>query len=67
VRLAEGFPSFGEETLTFEILVAFRAFEALAVVVIVECFDPSVTCFNREAASDAFRSEQVVPISFTIW
>jgi hypothetical protein len=40
----------------------YSAVEALAVVVVVEGFDPSVAGLDRETAGDAFRREQLVPI-----
>lgn len=35
----------------------YRALEALAVVVVVESFNPSVTCFNREPTTHTLRRE----------
>lgn len=65
--LAKRSTSLGEETLSFEVLFAHRAVEALTVVVIVERLDPPVACLHREAASETFCREQVVPVSFAIW
>jgi hypothetical protein len=36
------------------------------MVIVVQCLNPSIASFNGEAASEAFRCEQLVPVSFTI-
>lgn len=64
--LAEWATAFGEEALSFQILFAHGAVEALAVVVVVQRFNPAISCFNREATSVAFGCEQFIPISFAI-
>lgn len=66
MSFAERLSSFCEEALTLEILVAFRALEALTVVVIVESLYPAVSSLDREPAPYALRRKQVVPISFTV-
>jgi len=66
MRLAERFSTLGEEALTLQVLVAFRAFETLAVVVIVKSLYPPISCLNWEATTNAFSSEKVIPICFTV-
>jgi len=66
VSLAERFPTLGKEALAFEVLVAFRALEALAVVVVVEGLYPSVSCLDRETAANTLRREEVVPVSLAV-
>lgn len=41
---------------------SYSAIEALAVEVVVKCFDPAITGFNRETASETFCGEQLIPI-----
>jgi hypothetical protein len=41
---------------------SYSAVEALAVVVVVQSLNPSVTGLNREAAGHALRREQLIPI-----
>lgn len=67
MRFTERFATLGEEALPFQILLAFRAFEALAVVVVIQSLDPTVTCLDREPAADALDSEEIIPVSFTVW
>jgi len=67
VGLAERLASLGEEALSLQVLVALRALEALAVVVVVKSLDPAVAGFNGEAAANALGGEQVVPVSFAVW
>jgi len=64
--LAEGLSTLGEEALTLQVLVAFRAFETLAVVVIVESLYPPVSSLNWEATTNTFGCEKVIPVCFTI-
>jgi len=66
MSLAERFSTLGKEALAFEVLVAFRALEALAVVVVVEGLHPSVSCLDRETAAYTLRREKVVPVSFAV-
>jgi hypothetical protein len=66
VVLAEWSASFGKETGTFEVLLAHRAVEALAVVVVVERFNPAIACLNGEPTREALCGEQFIPISFTV-
>jgi hypothetical protein len=67
VILAEGTSTLRIKALSFKILFAHRAVETLTVVVVVKGFYPTVTSFYWEAAGEAFRREEVIPISFTIW
>lgn len=64
--LAEGLPTLGEEALALQVLVAFRAFEALAVVVVVEGLHPAVTSLNWEATAHALGCEQIIPVSLAV-
>ena len=41
---------------------AYRAVEALGVIVVVKSLDPPVSSFDWESAGDALRCEQLVPI-----
>jgi len=66
VRLAEGFSPFGEKALALQVLVAFRALEALAVVVVVEGLDPAIPGLDGEAAAHALGGEQVVPVGLAV-
>jgi len=64
--LAEGFATLGEEALTLQVLVTFRTFETLAVVVVVESLYPPISCLNWEATANTFGSEKIIPICFTV-
>jgi len=64
--LAEGLSTLGEEALTLQVLVTFRAFETLAVVVIVKSLDPPISCLNWEPTTNTFGCEKVIPICFTV-
>lgn len=64
--LAEGLPTFGEEALALQVLVAFRALEALAVVVVVEGLYPAVTSLNGEATAHTLGGEQVIPVALAV-
>jgi len=66
VSLAERFSTLGKEALAFEVLVAFRALEALAVVVVVEGLHPSVSGLDRETAANTLCREEVVPVSLAV-
>lgn len=55
--LAERPAVLGIEALSLKVGLAHRALEALAVVVVVESFNPSVTCFNGEPTTHALRRE----------
>lgn len=67
MSLAERLSTFGEEALALQVLVAFRAFEALAVIVVVKSFNPSVTSLYGEAAANTLCRKQVVPVSLAVW
>lgn len=66
VRFADGTSSLGVEALAFQIAVAYRALEALGVIVIVEGFDPAVASFYREPTANTLGREQFVPVFLTI-
>ena len=67
MHLTERPTSLGEEALSFEVLFAHRAVEALTVVVIVERLDPPVARLHGEPARETFRRKQLIPICFTVW
>lgn len=64
--LAKWSTSFGEKALSFKILFAHSAVEALAVVVVSQSFDPSVTGLDGEAARKTFSSKKLVPIVLAV-
>jgi len=66
MAFAEGFPSLHEKTFALQILLAESAVKALAVVVVVEGFDPPVAGFYGEPARHTLGCEQVIPIFFTV-
>lgn len=45
----------------------YGAVEALAVIIMWECFHPAIASFDWESACKTFRCEQFIPISFTVW
>lgn len=57
---------FAQKALSFQVLLANRAVETLAMVIVVHGLDPAVTGLDREAARVAFGSKQLIPISFAI-
>lgn len=63
---AEWTSSFVVETLSFQVLFAHRAIEALTVIVVVQSFNPSVTSFDWEATSEAFGCEELIPIGLAV-
>jgi len=66
MRLAERLSTLGVETLSFQVLVTFRAFEALAVVVVIKGLNPSISSLNWEATAYTLGGEQLVPICLAI-
>jgi len=66
VALAEGFARLYEEALSFEVLLAESAVEALAVVVVVEGLDPSIAGLDGKTARNALRREQLIPVFFAV-
>lgn len=58
--------AFRVETLTLEILLAHRAVETLAVVIIVQGLYPAISSFDWESTRETFRREQLVPICFAV-
>lgn len=63
---AERAAAFRVEALALEILLAHRAVEALAVVVVVQGLHPAITSLDWESAREAFRGKQLVPVSFAV-
>ena len=59
--------SFCIETLTLQRSIAQRTPEAGGVVVVVDCLHPTIAGCDWEITGHTLRSEQFVPISFTIW
>jgi len=47
--------------------MAHRTLEAGGVIVVAQRLNPSIARFDREAATETFRSEQLVPISLAVW
>jgi len=66
VAAAERLPRLDEKLLALQVLLAQRAVEALAVVVVVEGLDPPVAGLDGKAARDALGREQLVPILFAV-
>lgn len=66
MTLAEWFPRLDEKSLAFQILLAQRAIEALAVIIVVQRLYPPVSGFNGKTACNALRRKQFVPIFFAI-
>jgi len=66
VAAAEGLPRLDEKLLALQVLLAQRAVEALAVVVVVEGLDPPVAGLDGKAARDALGREQLVPVLFAV-
>ncbi len=62
VVFAEGTTSLRVKALSLKILFAHRAVETLTVVVVIEGFYPTVSSLYWEAAGEAFRREEVIPI-----
>lgn len=54
------------EALTFQVLLAVSAIEALAMIVMIQSLNPSIAGFNGETASETFRSEKLIPIGLTV-
>lgn len=63
---AEGTTAFRVEALALEILLAHRAIEALAVIIVIQGFHPTVASLDWESTREAFRGKQLVPVSFAI-
>uniref|UniRef100_A0A2M3ZQS7 Putative secreted peptide n=1 Tax=Anopheles braziliensis TaxID=58242 RepID=A0A2M3ZQS7_9DIPT len=63
---AERTSTLREEALSFQVLFAAGAVEALAVVVVVQRLDPFVTGLDREAAGEALGREQIVPVLLAV-
>lgn len=64
--LAEWSTTLGEKALSLKILLAHCAVETLAVVVIGQSFDPSVSSLDGEAARKTFSSKKLVPIVLAV-
>lgn len=66
VVFAERTSTLREEALSFEVLFAAGAVEALAVVVVVQRLHPLVTGLYGESASEALGREQIVPVLLAV-
>lgn len=66
VGFAEWTSSFGVEALALEVLVANGTLETLRMIVAVQCFDPTISGFDRKSTSDALGREQLIPVFFAI-
>jgi len=67
VGLAIGHAAFCVETLTFQVLLAFRAVEAFRVVRRIDGFHPPIACLDWKLAGDAFGRVQLIPIFLAVW
>ena len=66
VILAERATALRVEALALEVLLAHRAVETLAVVIIVQGLHPAISSFDWESARETLCREQLVPISFAV-
>jgi len=66
VALADRTTALTQETLALEILLANRAGEALAVVVVIHGFNPTIARLDGVAACETLGREQLVPVSLTV-
>jgi hypothetical protein len=66
MALAERFSGFYEKSFAFEVLLAKSAIEALAMIIVVESLDPSVTSFNGKSTRYTFGGEEFIPIFFAV-
>lgn len=66
MSFAEWFTPLGKETLSLQILVAFRTFKTLAMIIIVQSLDPSVPSLYREATAHTLGCKEVIPIGLTV-
>jgi len=67
MSFAEGLPCLHEKAFALQVLLAESAVKALAVVIVVEGFDPPVAGFYGEPTRHTLGCEQVIPIFFTVW
>lgn len=66
VVFAEWPASLREEALSFQVLLAHAAVEALAVVVVGQRLNPAVSRLDGESAGEALGGEQLVPVVFAV-
>jgi len=66
VGFTERLAPLGVETLSFQVLVALGALEALAVVVVVEGLYPTVAGLYGEAAPNTLGGEEVIPVGLAV-
>lgn len=66
VVLAERTATLREEALSFEVLLAAGAVEALTVVVVVQRLHPLVAGLDGESAGEALGREQLVPVGLAV-
>lgn len=66
VVLAERTATLREEALSFEVLFAAGAVEALTVVVVVQRLHPLVAGLDGESAGEALGREQLVPVGLAV-
>jgi len=66
VRLAEWFAGFDEKSLALQVLLAESTVKALAMIVVVEGLNPTISGLNGESARHTLCGEQFVPIFFAI-
>lgn len=63
---AVGLSSLGVEALSFKGIMTNCAFEAGRMVVVIQSFNPSVSGFDGETASETFAGEELVPVVLTV-
>lgn len=63
---AERTTALREETLSFEVLLAAGAVEALTVVVVVQGLHPLVASFYGESAGETLGGEQFIPVVLAV-
>jgi len=66
VVFAERTTALREEALSFEVLLAASAVEALTVVVVIQGLHPFVTSFNGESAGETLGGEQFIPVVLAV-
>jgi len=62
MSFAKGSPLFCKEALSLKVLLACRAIEALAVIVVTQSLNPLVPRLNGKATPKAADGEHLVPI-----
>lgn len=66
VAFAHRSTTFAQKALSFQILFTNRTVEALAVVIVIHSFNPTITSLDRVATSVALGGKKLIPISFAV-